>query len=187
MYDQSSRSGRFPRSFADECIVLKRSNYAEADRVIVLLSRRWGKFAAVAKGVRKLTSRKAPHIEPYSRSRLFFVAGHGMPIITQAETQRLFGDSKLDLDLARFAFQLGELTAEMLNEGEAHAQVFDRLDLELSSLPSLTLSEAKDAVTTFQLFLLDVLGFGQPQNEAPTEYIERLLDRRLRSFKLGQL
>jgi DNA repair protein RecO (recombination protein O) len=176
-----------PKYWSDDCLILKRTNYGEADRIVVLLSRRFGKMAAVAKGVRKVTSRKAPHVEPYSLTRLYFVSTKGLPLITQAETVHRFGDMNLELSIASLAFQLGEIVGEMLNEGEAHEVIFDRLSQTLAALTQAEPHEAEELVTAFQLFLLDQLGYGQPQDESPLDYIERLLDRRLKSPRLNIL
>ena len=51
------------RSFKTEGIVIKRRNFNEADRIITVFSKRNGKINIKASGVRKITSRRSPHLE----------------------------------------------------------------------------------------------------------------------------
>ena len=44
-----------------EAVVLRRSDWGEADRLLTLFSRERGKLRCIAKGVRRLRSRKAGH------------------------------------------------------------------------------------------------------------------------------
>ena len=46
------------RSFRADAIVLKHQDYGEADRILTLYTRQRGKVRAIAKGVRKVRSRK---------------------------------------------------------------------------------------------------------------------------------
>ena len=55
------------RSFRVEAVVLRHSDWGEADRLLTLFTREMGKLRVVAKGVRKLRSRKAGHLEPFTR------------------------------------------------------------------------------------------------------------------------
>ena len=58
------------RSYRTEALVIRHTNFGEADRILTLYSREKGKIRVVAKGVRKLKSRKAGHLEPFTRVQL---------------------------------------------------------------------------------------------------------------------
>ena len=58
-------------------IVLARTNYAEADRIVTFLTRSHGKVRVIAKGVRKEKSKLAGGIELFSISDIGFVPGKG--------------------------------------------------------------------------------------------------------------
>ncbi|HEX9029302.1 MAG TPA: DNA repair protein RecO, partial [Anaerolineales bacterium] len=74
------------RSFRVEAIVLRHQDWGEADRLLSLYTPDMGKVRTIAKGVRKMRSRKAGHLEPFTRSSLLMARGRDMLIITQAET-----------------------------------------------------------------------------------------------------
>lgn len=46
------------RTYSSEGIVLSRKNYGEADRILVILSKNFGKLSLLAKGIRKIKSKK---------------------------------------------------------------------------------------------------------------------------------
>lgn len=50
--------------YRDRAVVLRTYRLGEADRIVVLLTREHGKVRAVAKGVRKTTSRIGARLEP---------------------------------------------------------------------------------------------------------------------------
>jgi hypothetical protein len=85
------------RSFRVEAVVLRHSNWGEADRLVGLFTREMGKIRAIAKGVRKLRSRKAGHLEPFTRTSLLLARGRDMFIITQAETIKAYMPLREDL------------------------------------------------------------------------------------------
>ncbi len=69
-----------------EAIVLRHSDWGEADRLLWLITQEMGKIQAVAKGVRRIRSRKAGHLEPFTRASLLLARGRDLLIVTQAET-----------------------------------------------------------------------------------------------------
>ncbi|MEW5831025.1 MAG: DNA repair protein RecO, partial [Chloroflexota bacterium] len=95
-----------PRSFRAEAIVLRHSDWGEADRMLVLFTRQQGKVRALAKGARKIRSRKAGHLEPFTRVTLQLAAGRDLLIVTQAETLEAYQPVREDLVLTGYAAYL---------------------------------------------------------------------------------
>ena len=58
-------------------IILSRTDYGEADRIITLLTPDWGKLTLLAKGVRRIKSKLAGGIELFSVSEITFIKGRG--------------------------------------------------------------------------------------------------------------
>jgi DNA repair protein RecO (recombination protein O) len=73
------------RVSATEAIILRRVDQGEADRLITVLTPERGKIRVVAKGARKITSRKAGHIELFARTTLMLAKGRQFDVITQAD------------------------------------------------------------------------------------------------------
>jgi DNA repair protein RecO (recombination protein O) len=87
--------------YRDEAIVLRTHKLGEADRIITLLTRHHGRVRAVAKGVRRTTSRFGSRLEPFTHVDLQLAEGRNLDTITQAETLTLF-HAGLGLDYDRY-------------------------------------------------------------------------------------
>ena len=151
---------RRERLYRTEAIVLKRSNFGEADRLLTLYTPKLGKIRAIAKGVRKPTSRKSGHVELFTHSQLLIAKGRNLDIVTQAETVHAFRSLREDLLRTTYAYYAAELLDLFVEEGIENRPLFDLLLAMLGWL-----GDASDlALTTrfFELRLLSLLGY-RPQ------------------------
>jgi DNA repair protein RecO (recombination protein O) len=87
--------------YRDEAVVLRTQKLGEADRIITLLTRANGRVRAVAKGVRRTTSRFGSRLEPFTYVDLQLAEGRTLDVITQAETLAPYG-SKIGSDYERY-------------------------------------------------------------------------------------
>ncbi|MDR1212658.1 MAG: DNA repair protein RecO [Propionibacteriaceae bacterium] len=88
-------------TYSDEGVVLRTHKLGEADRIVTILTRQHGKIRAVAKGVRRTSSRFGARLEPFSQCDLLIVEGRNLDIVSQAVSRRLLGRAWLD-DYARY-------------------------------------------------------------------------------------
>jgi DNA repair protein RecO (recombination protein O) len=109
--------------YRDEGVVLRTQKLGEADRIITLLTREHGRVRAVAKGVRRTTSRFGARLEPFSHVDLQFAEARTLDVITQAETLRPYA--------ARMGADYGAYTA-----GTVMLETADRL-VDEEKQPSL--------------------------------------------------
>ena len=79
-------------TYNDEAVVLRTHKLGEADRIITLLTRRHGKVRAVAKGVRRSTSKFGARLEPFSHVDLQLVEGRSLDIVAQVVSMDAFGE-----------------------------------------------------------------------------------------------
>jgi DNA repair protein RecO (recombination protein O) len=87
--------------YRDEAVVLRTQKLGEADRIVTLLSRGNGRVRAVAKGVRRTTSRFGSRLEPFTHVDLQLAEGRSLDVITQAETLHPFG-ARVGADYERY-------------------------------------------------------------------------------------
>lgn len=145
------------RSFRTEAVVLRHSDWGEADRMLVIFTREVGKVRAVAKGVRKVRSRKAGHLEPFTRAQLLLARGRDIFIVTQAETVDAYQPLREDLLLTGYASYVVELLDRFTyEEGENYALY--RLLCETMERIA-TPGDPFLAVRFYEIRLLDILGF----------------------------
>ena len=112
--------------YRDTGVVLRVQKLGEADRIITLLTRRHGPVRAVAKGVRRTSSKFGARLEPFGHVDVQFYRGRTLDIITQVETVDGFG-SRLVGDYGRYTTGCAVLeTAERLAgaEGEPALRLY---------------------------------------------------------------
>ena len=113
-----------PRSFRVTAIVLRQKEVGEADRILSLYTHEKGKLSAIAKGVRKIRSRKAGHLEPFTLVSLQLAAGRDLYIISQAEAQEMFTPLRTNLSLMGYASYIVELVDRFTYDGEENPAIF---------------------------------------------------------------
>jgi DNA repair protein RecO (recombination protein O) len=145
------------RLYRTEAVVLRRGDLGEADRILTVYSPEHGKLRLVAKGVRKVRSRKAGHLEPFTRVELQIARGHDLDVITQAEAADLHTGLHRDLERFGYAAYVVELMDRFtVQEGESRALYRLLVDtLDRLAEPS----EPAAVVAYYQLRLLDLLGY----------------------------
>jgi DNA repair protein RecO (recombination protein O) len=149
------------RSFRVEAVVLRHVDYGEADRMLTLYTRQLGKTRALAKGARKIASRKAGHIEPFTHVKLQLAKGRDMPIVTQADTIDAYQPLREDLILTSQASYVMELLDRFTYSDDTDNSTLFRLLTEtLSRLASKT--DPWLVIRYYEIRLLDHLGF-RPQ------------------------
>jgi len=148
-------------SFRVEAVVLRHTDYGEADRLLTLYTRQLGKTRALAKGARKIASRKAGHIEPFTYVKLQLAKGRDMPLVTQADTVDAYLPLREDLILTGHASYVLELLDRFTYEDEMeNLALFRLLTDTLSRLASRT--DPWLVIRYYEIRLLDHLGF-RPQ------------------------
>ncbi|WP_028822604.1 DNA repair protein RecO [Propionimicrobium lymphophilum] len=78
-------------TYRDRAVVLRTHKLGESDRIITLLSRSRGKIRAVARGVRRTSSKFGARLEPFSHIDVQFAVGRNLDVVAQCETLHAFG------------------------------------------------------------------------------------------------
>jgi DNA repair protein RecO (recombination protein O) len=143
-----------------EAVILKHSDWGEADRLLWLFTRQMGKVRVIAKGVRKPRSRKSGHLEPFTHAALQLAWGRDLHIVTQAEAIDTHTGLREDLLRMSYASYIVELLDRFTyEEGEnrrLYRLLIDTLSrLELEADPAMV-------VRYYEVRLLDLVGF-RPQ------------------------
>ncbi len=145
------------RSQRVEAIVLKHSDFGEADRLLTLFTREQGKLRALAKGARKPGSRKGGHLEPFTRARLQLATGRDLYIVSQAEAIETHTALSENLEALGYASYAAELLDKFSTEGDANAALYRLLRDTLGRLA--VGEEMRLAVRYYEVRLLDQVGF----------------------------
>ena len=145
------------RLYRTEAIVLSRTDVGETNRILTVYTPRRGKFAVIAKGVRKPLSRLGPHLEYFTRCHLMLARGRDLDVVTGAETVDAHLGLRGDLEAYGHASHLAEMLNRLTQDRQENEAVYSLLSTSLSLLAD---GVNPFAVTRhYELALLSLLGF----------------------------
>ena len=113
--------------YRDTAVVLRTYKLGEADRIVVLLTEHHGKVRAVAKGVRKTTSKFGARLEPLSHVRLQLYQGRELDIVSQAESVDTMAPLVVDLDHMTRGLAILEAVDQLAMEREPSPHLYRML------------------------------------------------------------
>lgn len=125
------------RSYRDEAVVLRTHDLAESDRIVTLLTRSHGQVRAVARGVRRTSSKFGARLEPFGVVDIQLFPGRSLDVVTQVETLAPYGrsimaDYPLFTSAAAMVETAGRLTDDL--ESESGTQHYRLLSSALRAL-----------------------------------------------------
>jgi DNA repair protein RecO (recombination protein O) len=140
--------------YKEQGVVLRSVKLGEADKIVTVMTQGSGKVRAVAKGIRKTTSRFGARLEPFTHANLMLYRGRGsLDTITQAEI--LSPHMAIRSDLALIA--AGETMLEAVDKvAEEHEKNLRLVLLLLAGLRALETRPA-DPMSVTESFLLKLL------------------------------
>lgn len=120
-----------------EAIILRYTNYGEADRIVTLLTKEHGVCSAFARNARKSRRRFGGALQPFNRIRVLWQQRHRAGMAQLAEIELLEAATPLvsDLDALSLAAYGCELVSVLLPEEQPVADVYLIVAAFLSHLP----------------------------------------------------
>lgn len=98
--------------YQTKAIIVRRVNYGEADRIITFMTENHGMVGALAKGVRKISSKLAGGLELFSVSDVTFLKGRGeLERVVSTRLEKHFGGIVKDYNRTKFAYDILKKTA----------------------------------------------------------------------------
>jgi DNA repair protein RecO (recombination protein O) len=138
-------------------VVLRRFNYAEADRILVIYTRERGKVRVIAKGLRRPTSRLAGHLELFSRGEMMLGQGRELDVVSQVQIIEPFAGLRTDIERTAHAFVIAELVDAGTPDAHAQPDLYHTLLVSLSAIEAHPRPDL--AALQSQIHLLARLGF----------------------------
>lgn len=175
------------RSITDEGVVIKRTNFGEADRLVTLFTKNHGKVTVVARGVRKLSSKRAGALELFNEVKAQIVKGRGdLDTLAEVEIINTFASWRRKLGRITLAYQMCEAIDKLTADSQPHPQVFNILVIALSQIGSL----GKDWKLNIESWTLDILvdlGFWPHDKEFTGDIVELIEGISSRSYNSPRL
>lgn len=175
-----------PRTYSDEGIILARRNYSEADRILVIFSKNYGKISLIAKGVRKLNSRKRGHLEVFSQIKFAAAKGKNLDIMTEAEIIDSFSKVRSELRKVAVAYYILEVVGRVTREDEKNDILYSYILENLRMLKTdLSLRKLRQ---DFVYQTLTILGFWPKDKimDNPDKVLEEVTEREMSTVRVGK-
>lgn len=174
------------KNYSTKGLVLAKRDYSEADKILIIFTRDFGKVSTIAKGVKKLKSRKRGHLEIFSHIKFSAAKGRGLDIITEAETINNFQKIRKNLKKASVAYFFVEAVGRTIREGEKNENVYDLLLDYLQKLETET--KLKNLRNNFTQELLVMLGFWPKDRTIldPDIILEQIIEKKPNSIRVGK-
>lgn len=137
--------------YRDRGVVLRTIRLGEADRIVTLVTEEHGKVRAVAKGVRRTTSKFGGRLEPLSHVAALFWHGRELDIVTQADVVDTFGRVRDDLGRLSKAYTLLEVADSVAQERHPNPRLYGMV------VGALRVLDEGDAPLLVPAFVLKVL------------------------------
>lgn len=167
----------------DTAFVIKRVNFGEADRYITLFTKSHGKQDVMAKGVRKLTSKRSPHLELLNHIKFSAVKTRKNFILTEVEVIKTYKEIKVDQTNLGFIFLVCELLDKLCAYNQNHEDIFSLVENTLGTLSQTSVSAS---VMHFETQILTHLGFWDKKrvfsnHEDIENFIENLTEKKIKT------
>lgn len=176
------------RNYKAEGVVLKRINYSEKDKLITLFTQNFGKIVVLAKGIRAINSKKAPHLELFTHVSCFIANGKNLDIVTEAYTLETYPNLRKILDKVAYTYNIVEVLDRLCAERQEHRILFEHLIVTLRKIDNHSDNNIKPIIDGFILHVLWELGYlvkGEVLTGADLQnYLEEVMEKSLKSDSL---
>jgi len=142
-------------TYRDEGVVLRTIRLGEADRIVTIATPEHGKVRAVAKGVRRTTSRIGARVEPLTHVTMVCWKGRELDVVTQVEVLDTFRSLREDLDRMGPALTMLEIVDQVAVEQHPMRELFTML---VGALSTLATSDSPLVLAAFCWRLLTIEG-----------------------------
>jgi len=148
------------KTIRTKAIVVRRTNYGEADRIIQLITPQYGKLSAMARGVRKEKSKLAGGIELLARCDVTLATGRSGDLytLTGARLETFYRNIMSDYDHLQFGYEAIKQVSKAADALDEPA-FFDLLDQTFQWLDNERIN-LKVTKAWFWLQLAILLGVG---------------------------
>ncbi len=146
--------------FETEALILRSYNLAEADKIVVCLSRSAGLIRGVAKGCRKLKNRFGAALEPFTLVNLTYYEKEHQELVSFRQVEILKSRFNLSSNasiLTGFSY-IGDLLIDFSPPHQANDNLF-RMALACFEAASETPEDLEAVLRYFEVWLLKLEGF----------------------------
>jgi len=168
--------------------VLKRRNVGESDKVLTIFTKTNGKTRVIAKGVRKITSRRGPYLDIFNEIKITIHQGKTWDTVSEVDMLVSRRNMYTTWMRMRAAYMVVEVVDKLLPDDEPQHTLYDRLGSVLTAIGTARDEELTAILISFFNDMVTILGYMAPDKHYSNfseliGYIERVSERKIRSMK----
>ena len=169
-------------------IILRRSSVGEADKILTIFSKNIGKLRVIAKGIRKISSRRGPHVDLFNEVTMMLHHGKAMDIVTEVTTIRTYRTGLSTWIRMRAAYLVVEVVDKLIPEHVEHQDIYTKLHQVFESIETSQETALDDVLLSFCNEVLISLGFMSIEKKSTSlssvvAFVERVAERKIKTAK----
>jgi len=173
------------RTIKTEAIVLRKRSLPNQDKIVTLFTKELGKVNVFAKGIKKITSRRLPHVQTANLINIVLYKKEDRFYLQETSLVSGFSQIKKDQSKLQILYRLFFVVERMLPENQNEAEVFK---LVMSFLIELSKSQDQESSLLLKYLnkILKLLGFSKEDksyNEL-TSSIEEIIHEKMPELHL---
>lgn len=143
-----------------EGIVLARIPFREHDETISFITRESGRVDVRGRGIRKITSKLSPHVEPFSSVFFEYAEGKETLILTSVAVMDAFPAIRQDFFKSLHAGYVARTLYTLTRQGNLESGIFDLFSSWLQTIEHVDKIQDSRFIDWFMLKLMNHLGLG---------------------------
>ncbi len=113
-----------PNLLKTEAIVLRKRSLLGQDNLITFFTKEHGKVNAIAKGIKKTTSRRAPHLQTANLVEITYNISHERKYLDQSVLKSAFSQIKNDMKKMNYLYLVFFILDRLLPEDQIEEDVY---------------------------------------------------------------
>ncbi len=143
-----------------EAIVLRKMRYGEADSILQIYTRQFGRIGAIAKGVRRSKSRFGGRLEPFFRLDMVLHEGRGeLATITSVDTLDGYSHLRARAESIDSAAKVGDFVLKLFDDREKNEPAYNLIANVLALLDADPRASRREVSLAFRAKMLLASGF----------------------------
>tara|TARA_B100000768_G_scaffold48379_1_gene47180 strand:- start:1579 stop:2277 length:699 start_codon:yes stop_codon:yes gene_type:complete len=141
----------------EECFLLHQRSYGDTSIIAEIFTRKAGKMSVIARGAKKPKSKFFGYLVPFSKLQITYSGRSELKTLTNIDREIFLFDNSLSKKSYSLLY-INELMIKLLPKDAANEDLFNLYSKFIED--SLKLSEMEFLLRSFELDLLDMLGYG---------------------------
>ena len=177
--------------YKTEGIIIKNRDFGEADRILSIYTKKFGKIRIVAKGVRRVHSRRCGSLEIFNYASLTLSEGKDLDYLGEVDLLESFPNLRKDLKKIGLAYYMCELIDSLCPEKQENSEIFVLFYSLLKRLDQIEKQDNHYSIKKFTIELLQLTGYLEKEKDYQKtnikNFVEEIIQKKIKSDRILKL